>query len=238
MPAHAVSIIVPVLADSAALAALVARIRKWPEQPAEILVVSAGPNRELQERCSALRCGFLESTRCRGVQLDAGARAASADILWFMHADAGPHRDSLGAIAAAIDAGAIGGFFRFRLGGRAAWWKALLDRLTGLRVRLGGIPYGDQGLFVARAAYEISGGFAPQPLFEEVALVKSLRRQGHFRALSLPIEVDARRWERDGWLSRSLSNRMLALRYSLGSSAENLAEHYDRVAVTDRKATS
>ncbi|MGI9257596.1 MAG: TIGR04283 family arsenosugar biosynthesis glycosyltransferase [Gammaproteobacteria bacterium] len=238
MRLHPISIIVPVLADTPALVDLVARIRSWPEQPAEILVVSAETNAELQQLCKELGCDYLESIPCRGVQLAAGARATTEEILWFLHADAGPHRDSLPAITAAIDKGAVGGFFGFRLGGRTAWWKPLLNLLTTLRVRLGGTPYGDQGLFATRAAYENAGGFAPQPLFEEVTLVKSLRRQGHFFALALPIEVAARRWERDGWLSRSLSNRILALRYRLGASAEHLAKRYERVAVPNRKATS
>ena len=238
MRVHPISIIVPVLTDTAALTELVTRIRQWPEQPTGILIVSAGANEELQQRCNELGCDYLESIPCRGIQLDAGARATTADILWFLHADAGPHHDSLPAIAAAIDNGAIGGFFGFRLGGRAVWWKSLLDLLTNLRIRLGGTPYGDQGLFVTRAAYETAGGFAPQPLFEEVALVRSLRNQGHFFSLALPIEVAARRWERDGWLSRSLSNRILALRYRLGASAEHLAKRYERVVVNNRKATS
>lgn len=238
MSVKPVSIIIPVLADTAALTGLVDRIRQWPEQPAEILVVSAGANGELQKLCSELGCSYLESIPCRGIQLDSGARATTAEILWFLHADSGPHHDSLPAIAAAIDSGAVGGFFGFRLDGGAAWWKPLLNLLTTLRVRLGGTPYGDQGLFMTRAAYEAAGGFTPQPLFEEIALVESLRRHGHFFALELPIEVDARRWERDGWLFRSLSNRMLALRYRFGASAEDLAKRYERATVTNKKATS
>ena len=122
--------------------------------------------------------------------------------------------------------------------GKPAWWKVLLARLINLRIRLGGIPYGDQGIFVRRDVYIESGGFASQPLFEEVALVKTLRSRGHFHALALPIGVAARRWERDGWWYRSLTNRSLAIRYLLGASAERLAEYYEQTSVTDKNANS
>jgi hypothetical protein len=95
-----------------------------------------------------------------------------------------------------------------------------------LRVRLGGIPYGDQGLFMRRAAYAACGGFPHQPLFEEVELVRQLRRHGRFEVLEEPLRVSTRRWDRDGWWRRSLLNRWLALCYMAGVPAERLARGY------------
>jgi hypothetical protein len=154
-----------------------------------------------------------------------------------LHADSEPHADSLAAISQAVARGAEGGYFRFKFIGQPSWWKKPLERLILWRTRLGGIPYGDQGLFVRRDAYRDTGGFCHQPLFEEVTLVKNLRSRGHFRALRLPIGVASRRWERDGWCYRSLSNRSLAIRYLLGVPAERLAKRYEGTpspAATDR----
>ena len=86
--------------------------------------------------------------------------------------------------------------------------------------------YGDQAIFATRAAYAATPGFAAAPLFEEVPLVRGLRRVGRFAAVSDVIEVSPRRWERDGYLQRTLVNRMLALGYSLGISPERLASWY------------
>ena len=36
------------------------------------------------------------------------------------------------------------------------------------------------------------------------------------------------RWERDGWITRTVQNRWLALRYALGASPERLAAAYAR----------
>ncbi|HEY5624246.1 MAG TPA: glycosyltransferase [Gammaproteobacteria bacterium] len=233
-----VSVVVPVFSDTGTLARLLDHIAAWAVRPAEIVAVSAEPDDDLARLCESGGCRYLEAIRCRGAQLDTGARAATGEILWFLHADVAPRPGSLEAIEDAIAGGACGGHFRFLLAGKPAAWKSAISALTNLRTRLGGIPYGDQGLFATRDAYLAAGGFPHQPLFEEVRLVKALRRGGHFRALNLPIDVAPRRWERDGWIYRSLANRMLALRYSMGASADRLATDYRGAKVSEREATS
>lgn len=232
----AIAIVIPVLDDSDALRVLARRIRGWKTQPTEVVVVSVKPEPELRSLCSEYEYIYIESVANRGLQLDQGARATRGEVLWFLHADAEPHNESLLTISNAITDGAEGGYFRFEFAGRPLWWKRLLQQLIQWRTRLGGIPYGDQGLFVHRDAYSEAGGFNHQPLFEEVALIKNLRARGHFLPLALPIGVAPRRWERDGWCRRSLMNRSLAVRYILGSPAEQLAARYDGTVVTDRNA--
>jgi hypothetical protein len=93
-------------------------------------------------------------------------------------------------------------------------------------VRCGGIAYGDQALFCTRGAYESSGGFSHDPLFEEVQLVKGIRRYGKFRMLDVAVRVATRRWERDGWLKRTVHNRWLALCHFSGVPPTRLAAAY------------
>jgi len=45
--------------------------------------------------------------------------------------------------------------------------------------------------------------------------------------------VATRRWERDGWLRRSLHNRWLALRFALGGRPEVLAARYPALLPSD-----
>ncbi len=231
-----IAIVIPVREDTAALQALLERIRNWASQPTELIVVSADSNPQVRELCRERDCRYIECVSCRGTQLDRGAEEATADTLWFLHADAEPQSNSLAEISRAVDQGAEGGYFRFRFLGERTWRKTLLQRLINLRTHVGGIPYGDQGIFVRGEAYFAAGGFTHQPLFEEVALVNTLKRRGHFRALALPIGVTARRWERDGWWYRSLTNRGLAIRYMLGVPAERLANHYEGTAVTNKSS--
>ena len=80
--------------------------------------------------------------------------------------------------------------------------------------------------FLVAEAYRDAGGFPHAPLFEEVPLVRGLRRTGRFGVLPVAIGVDPRRWERDGWWRRSLNNRRLALAYMMGASPERLSREY------------
>ena len=225
--AHRVAVVVPVLADRQALSALLSALRA--QAPAEVIVVSGRADPDMAALCQEHGCLYLERAANRGAQLDAGAHAASAPVIWFLHADVEPSPDALDAIEAAIAAGAESGCFRFAFQGSRTWYKRLLEALVALRIRCGGVAYGDQGIFVRSDAYLACGGFAREPLFEEVRLVKRLRARGTFRVLAEPIRVSTRRWERDGWWYRTLHNRWLALRFALGAPPQALAASYRRL---------
>lgn len=219
---YEISIVIPTFEEDAALAPLLKRIRNWPRKPREVIVVDGASRPETRALCERQQALWLPSVHGRGVQLMKGAMHAKGTALWFIRADSEPHAESLGAIAVAIDSGAVGGYFRFRFTGQRRWYKALLERAIGLRSRWG-VPYGDQGIFATREFFDVCGGFAPTPLFEEVPLVKALRRQGRFDALPIPIGVSERRWERDGWWRRILGTRLLSMGYLLGVSPARLA---------------
>jgi len=228
-----VAIIVPVIGDVEKLSALLKRIGGWPVAPQEIIVVSGRQDPQLTVLCRKQACRLVDMHVNRGAQLDRGAREARASILWFMHADVLPPADGLEAIASAFAKGVESGCFRFEFQGDRSWYKDLLAWLTGLRIRLGGIPYGDQGLFVRRDSYLECGGFPHEPLFEEVRLVKRLRKRGTFRPLAQSVAVSTRRWERDGWWTRTWHNRWLALCHMLGVPADRLANSYRRIEGTE-----
>lgn len=221
-----VALIVPVWRDTAALAALLNAAADFAPPPEQIIVVAGEHDDALARLCAEQRVTYLEGQPCRGMQLDLGAHAADAKVLWFVHADAAAPPEAVAVIRRALAAGAESGCFRFSFQGARAWHKTALERLIALRVSLGGMPYGDQALFVTRAAYFECGGFAHVPLFEEVRLVRRLRRRRSFIALREKVAVSPRRWERDGWVARTLHNRWLALLHSLGVPAERLAAAY------------
>jgi len=220
-----ISIVIPVLDDLSTLAVLLERIPQMRPAPEETIVIDGHESSACRELCESLGYGYFASQPNRGIQLDAGAQRSRGDILWFMHADSRPPLDAPRIIEAHVRGGHCGGWFGFSFTGPTRWHKTLLAGLINLRARVG-TPYGDQGLFVRRDAYEQSDGFAPTPLFEEVQLVRSLRRTGCFNAVSAKIGVSPRRWERDGWLRRSLANRFLALAFIIGIAPQRLASFY------------
>lgn len=220
-----VAVIIPTLDDDAALQRLLARLGKLEPAPDEVLVVDGAASQACEALCRAAGARWLAAHPSRGGQLALGAARAHADVLWFLHAECDPHSVSIAAIRRSIEAGACGGYFRFRFGGAPSRTKRLLERCIATRCRWG-MVYGDQGLYVTRSAYAATPGFTVQPLFEEVALVRALKRTGHFAALDLPITISARRWERDGFLRRTLANRTLAIAFLCGASPARLARWY------------
>jgi rSAM/selenodomain-associated transferase 2 len=219
------SVVIPVLDDTDALGALLESLRSAPNRPDEIVVVDGGNSDECLALTRRYPCKYLRTRPGRGHQLDAGAKCAGGDIIWFLHADASPAASAVTSIHETISAGAIGGYFRFRFAGECTWYKRMLASLINWRARIG-IPYGDQAPFFRKAGYLELGGFSDVPLFEEVTLIKAARRTGRFAEIPMWVGVSARRWERDGWFRRTLENRLLALGYMLGISPRTLANRY------------
>jgi rSAM/selenodomain-associated transferase 2 len=173
----------------------------------------------------------------RGLQLNAGAAAATGRWLWFVHADSRLPEGWLDVFRA-LDRrqpAPVGGSFAFRLDS-AAWQARVIERGVAWRVRWLGLPYGDQGLFVRRDAFTAMRGFKPWPLMEDVEFVRRLTRQGRVAHLSQKVTTSARRWEQDGWWRRSSANLLTLSAYFLGIRPERLARRYDRGAAVPRPA--
>ncbi|HEY0768057.1 MAG TPA: hypothetical protein VGD47_08885, partial [Steroidobacteraceae bacterium] len=190
-PATRLAVIVPSLNDDAALGRLLPVLGQLATPPEEVIVADGAASETTAALCRGAGCTWVPSRAGRGLQLSAGiaaARAAGADVLWMVHADCEPHALAARAIRDSTASGAAGGYFRFRFGGARGPLKRLLEVCIEWRCRLS-MVYGDQGIFVTRAAYDASPGIGPQPLFEEVALVRALRRTRRFVAVPLPMTV-------------------------------------------------
>jgi len=221
------SVVVPTWRDDAALSRLLPQLAALRPRADEVLVVDGAGSEATRALAMAGGASYLASPAGRGTQLNLGARAARGDVFWFVHADATVPVEAVAAIARALSGGASSGAFRFRFGGERGATQRVLERCIAWRGALG-MVYGDQGLFMRRAVFERAGGFADQPLFEEVPLVRALKRSGGFRVLDEAIVVSPRRWQQDGYWRRTLQNRLLALGHAAGISPRRLARWYRR----------
>lgn len=226
--AFEVSVIIPCWKDEAQLERLLTELRQAETEDAasvQIIVVDAASSESCKLLCQRFSALWSPATPSRGEQLRQGAALAEHPVFWFLHADAHLERHALAGIRRVVDAGADGGYFAFRFIDTHDWQGRLIECLVGWRNRIG-VPYGDQGIFARRDAYFQAGQHAAWPLFEEVPLVKGLRRQGLFCRVESGLRVSARRWKRDGWWRRSLRNRLLALGFMLNVSPFRLAKLY------------
>lgn len=191
----------------------------------EIIVVDGGSADETPAIAERNGARLVRSARGRGVQLAAGAAAAQGDWLLFVHADtllAPGWREAADRHMARQRGKAA--CFRFRLDARE-WQARLIETGVALRVRLLGLPYGDQGLLISRRLYDETGGYRPLPLMEDIDLVD---RIGGVRLerLSVAALTSPDRWRRDGWLRRSARNLICLALYRSGMSAERVARLY------------
>jgi len=194
----------------------------------EIVVVDGGSRdgtREIAAGVPGVR--VLTSSRGRGVQQNAGARAARGDVLLFLHADAALPPDAATWVARALaDPGVVAGAFRLHtVADTGPRWLGPLLRLADVRARLTRLPYGDQALFVRREAFAHVGGFPDQPLMEDVELARRLWRVGRIRIVPGVVRVSGRRFIANP-VRAVLAMRLFPFLYRLGVSPDRLARLY------------
>ena len=212
------SVVIPTLNAEACLRDCIDRL----DGADEIIVVDGGSRDSTVSIAEAVGARVIFAPKGRGVQLKAGGEAARGDWLLFIHADTrlGPGwREAAEPQMARPFRPAC---FRLRLDDRA-WQARLIERGVALRVRLFGLPYGDQGLLVSRQLYSNVGGYRPLPLMEDVDLA---RRIGRVRMLGADAVTSADRWRRDGWFRRSARNLACLSMYMAGVAPERIARFY------------
>ena len=167
---------------------------------------------------------LVRSSRGRGVQINAAARASRSPIIVILHADTTLPKQAARIIRDTLaDPRVDAGCFRlsFDLAHPVlniyAWFSRFETGLTS---------FGDQAFFMHRAAFEAIGGAPDWPLLEDVALRSRLRRRGCFVKRPERVITSARRFVGQGLLRGQLRNAIVLTGYQLGFSIKLLADFY------------
>lgn len=217
-----ISVIIPVLHEQEGINDVVAQLQGQPE----IIIVDGDPAGSTLAAVTESDVITLTAPTGRGSQLAAGVRIAQGDILLLLHADTRLPEAAFSSIRQAVAHGADWGAFRLGIDAPETGFR-VIEQSVDLRCKLFSLPYGDQAMFVTRAALERIGGVPELPLMEDVELARRLRQSGcRFTLLPDRILTSARRWHKDGMVRRTLKNWWLMLRYLAGIAPENLAKRY------------
>jgi rSAM/selenodomain-associated transferase 2 len=222
-----ISVVVPVLDEAGELPALLDHLASL-GGPIEVVVADGGSRdgtAGLAER-HPLGPLVVRAPRGRARQLNAGAAAASGEVLVFLHADTRLPPDALRRLRRAPRSVAGGNFsLRFDGGDRfsrvlGAWYAVQ---------RRAGVYYGDSAIWARRTAFDALGGFRALPVMEDYDFARRLERHGRTACLRGPAVTSSRRWRALGVRRTVFAWVAIRWLYVLGVSPERLARLYSRV---------
>ena len=221
-----ISIVIPVLNEAALIVQTLSALQAWRAAGHELIVVDGGSDDATIVLSEPVVDRIIRSSRGRSQQMNAGARVARGAVLLFLHADTFlPEGADRWIIDGLNRHGKSWGRFDVQLSG-GDFLLRITECLMNWRSRLTGIATGDQGIFVERKLFEAVGGFPEIELMEDIALSKTLKRQGRPLCLWHRILTSSRRWEKKGILRTILLMWSLRLAYFLGAHPRWLARLY------------
>ena len=219
------SIVMPALNEAAGIAPLLMALQPLRARGVEIVLADGGSTDGTVQQAAPWVDAVVAPGRGRAVQMNAGAAAASADRLLFLHADTRLPPLADVQVVQALAAGACWGRFDVRIAGRPPMLR-VVAALMNLRSRLSGIATGDQAIFVSRGEFVQVGGYPVQPLMEDIELSRRLKRLGRPACLRTQVCTSGRRWEQRGVWRTIFLMWWLRWRYWRGEPAARLAQAY------------
>jgi rSAM/selenodomain-associated transferase 2 len=221
-----ISIIVPTFNEAGTIANCIASVRAACGPDPEIVVVDGGSMDETVATAHQASVHTMAAVRGRARQMNAGAAAASGNVLLFLHADTHLPASSDRLIADALKVGnSIWGRFDVRIE-PSRGLLCVVAFMMNLRSRVTGIATGDQAIFVRRDAFEQVGGIPDIPLMEDIALSKALRAISWPKCLFARVSTSSRRWQGHGVLRTIYMMWKLRWLYYWGADPEYLAQLY------------
>ena len=219
------AVVIPVFNEASHLPALLDDLERL-ETPKEIIVVDGGSSDATVEVAGERGAHVLSAPRGRSLQMNAGARTTDATWLCFLHADVRMGERARRALERVVgDPDVEVAVWSLTIAADGLWPR-VMEFGAYLRDRLGGLPYGDQGLLVRRALFTAVGGFPEIPIMEDVAIVRSLRSRTPIHRLPAALSVSPRRWEREGPYRAWVRNAVLVTAFLIGVAPERLARWY------------
>jgi rSAM/selenodomain-associated transferase 2 len=205
----------------------VERFRRFARSPeAELLVADGSGDPAIAEAFRRTGARVFSSSGTRGSRLAAAARESRGEHLFFLHCDSHPPVGALEAVHRCLVGGAAGGAFSlaYERPGPGLRWVAAWANVRSRWLRL---PFGDQGIFCSRDAYERAGGFRDLPICDDLDFVRRLRRVGRLVILPQKTVTSPRRYLERGTLAQVLVNWRVQLGYFAGVAPETLERWYN-----------
>jgi len=229
---ESISVIVPVLNEEFSIGRCIDSLKNR-SAVTEIIVADGGSTDKSRSIALSHEVRVTQSRQGRGLQIKAGIKEASGDVILILHADCIAAKGAFERIIKSLETKAhvVGGAFgmRFEPKNPKTWFVALLNNV---RTMLTGISFGDQAQFFRREALGHIGGFPPMMLMEDVELSLRLKEVGRLVFLYDGIVVSDRRWDNSRFAGNLLTVIYLFTRYLVerrwGTVDRSMRKYYER----------
>lgn len=220
-----ISIIIPVLNEAAdTIRSTLASVQNV--ENVEVIVVDGGSQNETVALVQFWGVKVLSSTAGRACQMNAGATAATGDILLFLHADTSLPAGFEKLVPLTLaQPGTVAGAFELKIDSPMRSLR-LVEKMVNWRSRFFSLPYGDQAIFLKASVFHDIRGFPNLPIMEDFELMCRLKRLGEIAIVPTPVLTSARRWQKLGVLKTTLINQIVILGYFLGVPPSQLVKFY------------
>ncbi len=222
-----ISIIIPILNEAEKISVLLQHLifNSSEKNIAEIIVVDGGSSDNSSEIVSKFsNVKLLKSLKGRAKQMNIGAKNASGDILYFLHADSFPPKEFDYNIIRQVKKGNIAGCFRMKFDSsqpilRISQWFTRFN----YKICRGG----DQSLFITKDIFNALNGYNESfTVYEDCEFINRIYDNYSFTIIDKHVTTSARRYAQNGAWKLQYHFAVIHLKKWLGASAEDLHRYY------------
>ncbi len=221
-----ISIVIPALNEEKNIRKLISYLKNNSsvENIKEIIVSDGGSSDHTIQLAHEEGAIVVSEIKGRARQLNTGAKHATGEILYFLHADTFPQKEFDKEIIQRVKNNSEAGCFIMKFDNTHPFMKfwGWMTKFTG--------PYfrgGDQSLFVTKSLFEtVSGYNSKLRIMEDYDMVYRLKSKTNFAVIKKWITTSARKYERVGMYKLQLKFATIYLMYCLGFSQDALENYY------------
>ena len=224
-----ISIIIPVLNEANNIQNLLDHLLKNSSKKniVDIIVVDGGSTDVTKNIVSNFNnVTLLNSKKGRAVQMNLGAKNATGNILYFLHADSFPPKNFDKLIIDEVKKESNAGCFRMKFNSNHFWLK-LAGQLTRLPWK--SCRGGDQSQFITKGLFKELGGFDElYTIYEDNDLINKLYAQNEFVVIQEWVTTSARRYDANGIWKLQYHFWAIYVKKWFGASSEKLLQYYTK----------
>lgn len=224
-----ISIIIPILNEAETIGKLILHLIEVssPENISEIIVVDGGStDHSLSIVTSFDTVVLLKSEKGRAKQMNLGAKHATGQIFYFLHADSFPPNQFDNFILEEVNKGNEAGCFRMQFDSKH-WWLRSASWFTRFNWRA--CRGGDQSQFITKALFNEVGGFDERyVIYEDNILITELYARKKFVIIPKDLKTSARLYKKHGIWKLQYHFAVVYWKRWKGADAEELFAYYKK----------